>query len=104
MYNLHLTEEELVLFEQFLDSLKLLTKKKLADKGYTIFLPSFEIVYQNVVEVVNELIENTYLDEDLKSLFSFALHCSKTLTSRNDIESNIHAMSVDIYRCMGGKI
>lgn len=104
MKNLPLTEEEMKLFERYLDNLRKLTKIRLAKKGYTIELPSFDVVYQNVVEEVNSIIQRTYDDDDLKHMFSFVLYCSRKLTNEESIEVNVHAMAVDVYRCLGGKI
>ncbi|EOU1985033.1 hypothetical protein [Clostridium perfringens] len=104
MTDLSLSEEELELFTSFLDSLKVLTKNKLIEKGYHTFLPSFDIVYKTVVEIINSTVEASKNDDSLSALLSFSMHCSKKLTKNDDVDFNIHAMSVDVYRNLSGEI
>lgn len=104
MHNLPLTQQELELFEQFLDMLRDLTIRRLSDKGYRTNLPEFNVVYKCVAEEVNAIIKNSENSEEIRAMFSFAVYCSRKLTNEESMELNVRSMAVDVYRCLGGKI
>lgn len=104
MADLALSQQELNIFCNFLDALKLNTKKILANKGYTVFVPEFEIVEEAAIEAINLFIEISNTDPSARAALNFAMYCSKKLTANDDVNFNIHSMIVDVYRNLTGDI
>ncbi|MDB2069696.1 hypothetical protein PMZ65_10585 [Clostridium perfringens] len=104
MNNLPLTEKESEIFISFLNSLKNITKKRLIEKGYNTFLPSFDVVYETAVEALNSIIEMSKEEPSLSALLNFSMDCSQKLTKNDDFDFNVHSMIVDVYRNLSGEI
>lgn len=103
MTNLPLSQEDINIFTNFLDTLKLETKQILINRGYTVHVPSFEIVQEAGIEAINSFIEISKTNSDIYDWLSFAMYCSKKLTKNDDINFNIHSMIVDVYRNLNGE-